>query len=323
MSKRDWCFISAVVGLLAGHGVAQTPNDQGVAQDHPTPVSRSDGAESDSGTTKQDFAVPVRIIESPEEAERTTANQRQAKEHDAADLDAQQRAAIAAEKSAEAAEWQKDPTKWQVRIGFVAALGLIISLVFTARSLRWARIGNENTIKAIAQEQANAQRSLRAYMGYEGRKIDVIDFRNPNPRRGENEYIGLIFKFTNSGATPARKVVISSRKWSIAEDDPVPSDKPNFEKPGGFDGSFIGPQTGVMGGKIEYDVAELRGIYAQGRLPLVLARVDYIDMFDAKHFTQEFFTIHYLKPPDQWDIKPDTVNTMFVLNLYGNQNDGT
>ena len=175
--------------------LAQTPDDQGVAQDHPTQIGQSESAESSADTPEPDFSVPVHIIESPEDAERAAANQRQTQDHDAADLDAQRRAAIAAEKSADAAEWQKWPTIWQVGIGAVAAFGLIVSLILNYFGLMAARISAAAAISAVEEARKFGRLNAMAYVSIV-KSTCIVD----------GSWLHLGFILENKGASIASKV---------------------------------------------------------------------------------------------------------------------
>ena len=194
MSGRAWCFVFAVVGLLAwpNPSVTQTPDCQGVACPSPSEQKQYGTEAGDGQGGEGDFALKVRIIESADDADRAKASEEEARQHDADDLEAQRMAALAARDNADSA-W------WQVGLAAVGAIGLLISLFFTRQSIGLNRMetdaavsGNERALMAINQEQANAERAMQAYVSAET-AIAAED----------GIMSGFIVEFYNSGTTPA------------------------------------------------------------------------------------------------------------------------
>ena len=129
--------------------------------------------------------------------------------HDTADLCAQWRAAIAAEKATEISVWGNWISAFAGVLSFLSIVLVVIALRQTERSLREAKAANE-----IASEMGKKQ--LRAYLSAEDHTIY-------NFFRGGNT--ALQVKIWNRGQTPARHV----EAWcmiSATTDDP---DKARYE----------------------------------------------------------------------------------------------
>lgn len=119
----------------------------------------------------------------------------QAKDHDSADLCAQWRAAIAAEKASNAAWWGNLIGGVGAALSFASVILVIAALRQTERSLSAASAANE-----IARDTAKSQ--LRAYVMAEDQFM--IGFY----RNGPTEFT---VKLHNRGQTPAHNV----RVWSV------------------------------------------------------------------------------------------------------------
>ena len=152
----------------------------------------------------------------------------EAQNHDSADLCAQWRAAIAAEKTAELA-------KWGNIIGAVGAVLSFLSVVLvlfalgqgraanrltmgenarntlraltgakeTAEALRHAQEGSSATAALVKVSEDTARRQLRAYLDFDG-----IGWTTDPGRDTEKEvFVGVCYAFKNYGKTPARQVV--------------------------------------------------------------------------------------------------------------------
>jgi hypothetical protein len=223
MSVRTWLFVVAVGLVAALPVVAQNPECKGASCPTPSEEEDSDKKAEGDENNQSGFAIPFRLESSPDDAERAKESEQETRKHDAADLVAQQRAATAAEESARA-------SKWQVWLGAAGAIGLIASLIFSALGVRYAAKGNANTIKAINQEQANAQRQIRAYVGISTAGVYGV------------EADGLpIFhiELKNFGATPAKSLRLIYQIGLINGD--VERFRIRFPKPTNLARADLGP----------------------------------------------------------------------------------
>lgn len=313
MSFRSWLFITAVGLALASPTLAQTPDDQGVTQGSPTPESQTATSTEDDNTSAEGFSLPVRIIESPDESKRSGEIERQTQEHDAADLEAQQRAAKAAEDSARAAEWQKWPTVWQVRLGFVAAFGLIVSLILNV-------VATKAAFKAIGVAEDIGKRELRAYMNY---GIPVVI--GAGDEADLSVRVGVYFfpAFKNFGVTPANKAMVTSVRHVIEPTESVPPvQKPTEPPPDGFKGAQVGPQSHHSGYRILFTLDELRRFSAAGKRMIISARIDYEDVFGEPHYTEaciEVDVVGDLKLLEKDAFSPAQI---FAFPFFGPHNSG-
>jgi hypothetical protein len=153
----------------------------------------------DADKLSNDFSVPVRILENPDGAKHTLERETKSDQHDVDDLDAQRKAADAAERSAAATEWQKIPTLVQISIAVLGTIGLIGSLVLNSRATNAAIAANAYTLKAIEQEQMNTRIQLRPYVYVSDAAIYWAE-----------DYAAIIVEinFKNFGQTPAKKMSV-------------------------------------------------------------------------------------------------------------------
>ncbi len=179
MSRSYWLSIFAVVGWLVL--AEQTIPNQANAQ----------GQEAQDQAKTTEPSLPVRILEQPKQSEADKRSQQEAAEREKQDLSAQQAMASG--------------TKWlvwlsiaQIVLAFFGTIALIYSILLNRRATNAAVQANSNTIIAIEQEQANAQRQLRAYILVRECRIDSF-------------FVGLVPKavvtIENFGQTPAAKMV--------------------------------------------------------------------------------------------------------------------
>lgn len=195
----------------------------------------------------------------------------QAKNHDTADLCAQWRAAIAAEKAANASHQSNLIGGLGGLLSFISIVLVFIALRQTERSLKEARAANQ-----IAQASANRQ--LRAYLMTEDHQIQGFWRAGPTT---------MILKLYNRGQTPAYDV----RVWSIVTGtlgDPstlkIHKPKNNFQQ----STDVIGPgnfSLHVNDCQAPLDGDAYLGV-VNGALKLVFAGiVTYRDAFGRRRFT--------------------------------------
>jgi hypothetical protein len=197
MSRSYWLPVIAAVGLaLSSSGSAfakpPPPNDHRVSASTPSIKKQpANGSYSDPYPTA-DAPLPVRVIPSIPEAEHSEARERKSDEHDAKDLDAQVRAADAAEK--------------QVFAAWMAAILGFAGTVLIVWSLKEARSANATSREAIALSEQNSRQELRAYIAAEPGPIGWLDGTNqPAPPDVPQEF-QYRARIHNYGATPAHHV---------------------------------------------------------------------------------------------------------------------
>ncbi|MCO8028515.1 hypothetical protein NI454_00970 [Brevundimonas diminuta] len=91
-----------------------------------------------------------------------------------------------------AAEKMVDLTRWQIFFSALATGGLLLTLTMTRASLKMTKTALEHTETSMQITRDNAQKELRAYIGFES--CEFIDV-NGAPR--------IAYKFANKGVTPA------------------------------------------------------------------------------------------------------------------------
>lgn len=195
------CIIFAVVGWLALAG--QAPSAERVSS--PAPAPKEQAQQSTQNGSGKPKSLSVTIVESAEQAKASERGQAESRQHDARDLDAQIRAA-------DAAEEQVFPS-WLGAILSFAGTALIIWTLYETRSANalsrreFARARIESR-KAYAEArraneiaQDTAAKQLRPYLYIMGDDDSAVD--RPFVR---NERLPISFK--NYGQTPALNVCI-------------------------------------------------------------------------------------------------------------------
>jgi hypothetical protein len=210
MLRRYWSIIAAIAGLIL-IGASQPDKKTTDSEQSNTKISEVDAQ------TRVDVGPPT----SPPKDEGCKAG----KEDRKSELCAQWKAADAAN---DAAKWA-----WlQLGLSALGVLGLVITLWFNFRALRIAEDAADETkdALAVAKQSAdsaanlvrlsdrNARLELRAYLDFDGVRIDLQpDFDNPkNP-----DEKGVLLKITirNYGRTPAANVESSvTPKGRFVED---------------------------------------------------------------------------------------------------------
>jgi hypothetical protein len=263
------CLIGVVLiccGTLEAR--AQAPEGPGVAQGGPTPGTQADreAAQTDEGIEQEQFSIPVRILEEPEdpeETERREQKERRSEEREQADLEAQR-------SMAESARELLRPTWWQVGIAGIGALLLGASLGFSA----WAAKAAADAAKA-AQQVLKAE---RAWLTYE--TIETGHHGDPTVRSTTQER-EIIFKIVwkNSGRTPALRTHMSAdiRLVDSGKDIPVFEKRP---RRAGHAGGVIGP--GISGTSVPASVfgEGVDRLISQKSRVYLYSRATYEDVFN-------------------------------------------
>ena len=318
MSRGYWLSLIAVVGWLSLDSlntVAQSPSPQGVSTKSPTVKEQTPTEANDSQKAADEFSVPVRIIESPEAQASTQAREKNSSDHDAADLEAQRKAADAAERSAIAAEWQVWPAWVQMAlagigafVGICGLIALIYSLVLNRRATNAAIQGNQLTLKAIEQEQTNAQKALRAYIGVESGGITL-------GVNGEAAVAGILIK--NFGQTPAKEMKFWIEMKFLNSNEimelPIPLDDAQQSKSTINPGFIVFSEFGRP-----FAERELDSVRSGQSALFVRGRIDYLDVFDEKRFTEISLKMSGMEGPFDRN-KPEALGWAFHPTTYGNE----
>ena len=195
MLRGYWLSVCAAVGLaLAATAAmsAQAPRSQGVATPRPAVAGQSANSANAQPQPTVDAPLPVQIIQSSSDAEHAQEREAKSDNHDAEDLDAQIRAADAAEK--------------QIPPAWVAAILTFFGTALLVWNLTEARKANRIAIAAIEQSERHARQGLRAYIG-----ITSVQ-RNSVHAAPLNFY----FLIKNAGQTPAYDVTVRSGQILLA-----------------------------------------------------------------------------------------------------------
>jgi hypothetical protein len=137
-----------VLGLMFCMASAQSPGREGVSGEGPSieePAPTNAGASNPAPT---DNAIPVRLIQSPVDTQHAQEREAKSDKHEADDLEAQRKAADAAERSAAATEWQIIPTWMQAGIAAIGTFLLLYTLWLTRKSLLVARDSSKHQLRA-------------------------------------------------------------------------------------------------------------------------------------------------------------------------------
>lgn len=186
-------IIAAIAGWVTL--VGNTPDQQRVTAPSPSPEKQ--GASGTSQTQKDPSPLPVSIIETPEQAVASNSREAKSQQHDASDLNAQIRAA-------DAAEDQIFPAWVAAFLSFVGTLLIIWTLYETRKANRissreYARSRNEAR-KAYKLAADTAEGQLRPYLFVE--RVDALRTTL------DLDCVDIVIK--NFGNSPATKVWFTS-----------------------------------------------------------------------------------------------------------------
>jgi hypothetical protein len=267
-SKR--LFVIALGGWLSASALAQTPDTHGTPK--PSPAAKSQGAAQPGPIPypTEDAPLPIRIIEKPDDVERTQARDAKTEVHDAADLIEQRRAA--------------DAVQQQVTPTYVAAWLSGIGTILLIATLGIAEADRRHT-------KRSSEAQLRAYIG------SIVIARESTMRGFDwddyGRFLGPQVGRRNFGQTPARNVRGSvqarvftkeeakSQTWAL---DPALMNDLSLS-PGELTTNQI--IISDPNGPIEQAVCECkrRGVAAETHEIWVWGRIDYDDIFGKSHET--------------------------------------
>lgn len=197
---------------------AQSP--EGSRGTEPSPsIQREGEGQADRGHQPSSrFSVPVRIIEDPEEAERTEQRAQRAEKRETDDLVAQQRAATAAERAAGAAASQNIAAWWQTGIAGVGTAFLLYTLWLTRQSVKLARQSAEAAIESARA----AVHSERPFVYVSDLEMTLLQVPPQTDGLERDDLYTVAFMFTNYGRTPAFITEIGYNFSLGIEPPPVP-----------------------------------------------------------------------------------------------------
>lgn len=257
---------------------AQAPEGHGVTKHAPTieEQPKREGYQGQNPPTP--FAVPVRILEDPIEAERAKAREERSDKHDADDLKAQQQSATAAERAATAGEWQVIAALAGTGLAFLGTIGLLYTLKLTRDSLKINRDG-------LNLAKDTAEKELRAYVSVGIIKISA----RPAPK--DEIIIGVRLK--NHGKTPATEVKITM--GIVVLPYPLASISDNLIPSPTSSAAVIFPEANVLfnGGSTARfsDLREQERGGGDGKRIYIIVTVIYHDGFTSGRRTQMCATI--------------------------------
>ena len=213
---RSYRFsIFAVVGwlALASLASAQTPNEQGVPGKAPAIKTQPADSSDKNNQTSGEFSVPVRIIESQDEADHSKDREAKSDEHDAKDLDAQVRAANAAERQI----WIAYTS---IFFTFVGTALLVWNLSESRRATKAAQESASSSQSAVlAANEANnvareiGQAQVRAYLTCTEAKYTI-----------SKTSIFCQLVIANKGQSPADRIALKPSLKVIGFNPPVSKD---------------------------------------------------------------------------------------------------
>jgi hypothetical protein len=276
MSIRCWLYALALGGCLISGTLCAQENDPS-ASPSPQVDEQPIGKADDHQAPDEPLALPIRIIQSEEEA----AHERERNAHE---LDAQVRSANAAERSAASAEWQEIPTLFQAIFAFIGTLGLIAALGLTYCANKSALRAAEAAESAVAVTQDTAKKQLRAYM-----LPSTVDFIDDHE---DNLHIRVTFK--NTGQTPARNcrsMVYAAIASPTETNFRFPDNTSKRSGDAGAGQTISGNFREVEGNSF---VEEGANIMAKKRVLYVYGSLNYEDIFQAP----QSITFRYRYSPD-------------------------
>lgn len=155
------------------------------------------GGQTHSGNNgPQEFSVPVRIIEDPVQADYAKEREQKSDEHDAKDLQAQDRAANAAVESAASAQRQEYLARWQLALSVAGIIALFYTLLLSRRA-------NKAAWAAVAATKITGEAQTRAYILVTEPKLS-FEMMEDDPVLPAALIPYFHCYFRNSGNTPAR-----------------------------------------------------------------------------------------------------------------------
>ena len=192
MLSRPWCLVVAFGWLILGSSLAYAQESEWVCKVSPA-EEENQGPKADCRASNGErSALPVVIVETPEQAAGASERERKSDEHEAADLQAQRDAAAGAQRAAATAERQEYPTLILASAGaFIAAAAFVYTILSNQRANK------------------TAQDQVRAYISVSAVTMTERPSATPN----------LFVHCDNTGQTPATFVAVAAKVARLKEDD--------------------------------------------------------------------------------------------------------
>ncbi|RWE78788.1 hypothetical protein [Mesorhizobium sp.] len=260
-----------LIALLLATSAAYGQDSSGATQESPSVKGNQSAQPNNGSDTTGEIGVPVTIVDTPEQASHAAKREEKADEHDAADLDAQERAAKAAERSAATAERQEVPAWTQIIVGIASTLIAVVALIVSL----WTAITGIRTTRA----------QLRAY-------VSPVDFDTVITNQNVPPHIEVKITFKNTGQTPARNVRLNL-KWGVSrppfKEDEHATNVSNPEGRGSISSQmafYAGVLTSPHDAKHPLSQTDIEEILKGNLRFWVFGVIEYDDVFRSSHKTR-------------------------------------
>lgn len=278
-------ILLAAVGclILGSHALsAQSPQRERMTHPAPSVERQDDGQSHSSGRPTEPPPIPVRIIQSSDEAAYEQARDAKTDDHAAKNLDAQVRATSAAEK-------QVPVSQAATILTFVGTCLLVWTLFETRKTAKAAIDGVAAADRAAAAaERANTElrHSQRAWVSHS--KVITTPRVGPD---GLLKNFDVAFMWINAGPTPALKSTISYSKMSVSKEYDL-ARLPNFDgRSSDVRATPIGPGLTALSGTLKIDKEELKVLTKNERRFMIWCKIIYFDVFfpNEERVSEVFF----------------------------------
>jgi len=192
-------LIVALFMVLASDVRAQEA--KGVEIETPRPEEGVSGQAKAGNDDAWKSSLPVRIVDTPDQAAAAKDREEKSDKHEAADLDAQQRAAKAAELSAASAERQEEFAERQVWLSAVGILALLVTIWFSIRATNAAVTAANAAVVANRESAERFAIEHRPWLMFDRPSVSA-DY--------SDDGISVFFSVNaeNIGKTPASEIVL-------------------------------------------------------------------------------------------------------------------
>ena len=271
----NWRLVVAAIGCLilsSSEPSAQTPDRQWMP--HPGPAVEAETQREARGGRhpSEPPPVPVRIIQTIEEAEYNAAREAKSDQHDAEDLKAQVRAA-------DAASEQIAPSWAAAVLSGIGTILLVWTLCETRKTAKAAVAGVKAANRAAkAAEQANLESrySQRAWVSFSKLQpsADIGD---------DGKVLCFHFKFvwSNSGPTPAINATMRFASFNAANSYNFRTFPEHLLIGDNERATTIGPSLPAYSGSFELTREHIEMIIGKTRRVFFWSRVEYFDIFNS------------------------------------------
>ncbi|MER9556713.1 hypothetical protein [Mesorhizobium sp. M0323] len=195
-----------------------------MATEAPSQQEDKDGKANDTQPKSYEPSIPIRIIESPDETQRTRDREAAGDKHDSDDLKAQQKAADAADRAATAAERQVITAWWQVGVGIAGIIALLVTIGFSIRATSAAvQAANsaEDTLKIIrATERAFVFPSSLKLLGFRPSRDWEYHPAGIMSWGYDGTEVTTFIRFHNTSKTPAILTELSIKIYMVNNSKP-------------------------------------------------------------------------------------------------------